>query len=386
MSMRKGDLVAGYVLKTDAQSGGGHSEWAIAERDGEDFFIKRFLQPTYPLTDGPGSPQTKAAKRARCEAFERHQRLVMRRLRPISGESGNLVITRDFFREHAFYYKVTTKVDVSGIGPMGIATMRRDDRILIMLTAAKSLDTLHKAGLVHGDVKPDNLLIKALDRGYAVKVIDFDNCFPVHHPPAPDQLVGDPAYYSPELLLYNLDKAAGEELDGKNDVFALGLVFWLYLTGARPPLPDGVVYPAEAVQAGTALTMPRAVQDPPLADLVNSMLAKAPGIRPSMNEVHSALKLARRSVPDFEPDHSASSELERYGRKGVISPLFPRLARPKSSSPAPPAILEEALVAKMTSAEALTPDRPVTDEEGKLKGTLLKKKAARRAEEEGPIE
>lgn len=296
--MKKGDVFNGYVLTTDPQGGGGHSEWAFAAKGGEQYFLKRFLQPTYPLPDGPGSEKTKEIKRHRCEDFERHQRGVARQLRPIAGDGGNLVITKEFFRERAFYYKVTAKVDVSRISVGDIAAMDRDSRLLIMITAAKSLDTLHKAGLVHGDVKPDNLLIKALGKErFAIKVIDFDNCFPVHNPPAADQLVGDPVFYSPELLLYNLGKAPGDQLNEKSDVFALGLVFWQYLTGERPDLPDGVTYPAEAVGKGTVLTLPRSVKDRPLIDLVHSMLARGSGERPSMTEVHNALKTARKVGP-----------------------------------------------------------------------------------------
>jgi len=277
--MKKGDVLNDYVLTTDPQGGGGYSEWAFAQKEGKEYFLKRFLQPAYPLPDGPGSERTKAVKRQRCEEFERHQRLVMRQLRPIAGEGGNLVITKEFFRERAFYYKATDKVDVSRISVGDIAAMDRDSRILIMLTAAKSLDTLHRAGLVHGDVKPDNLLIKALDKGrFAIKVIDFDNCFPVHNPPAAVQLVGDPVFYSPELLLYNLGEAQGDQLDEKNDVFALGLVFWQYLRVS-----------GRSCRTGLPIR--------PIADLVQSMLVSGSGERPSMTEVHNALKTARKVGP-----------------------------------------------------------------------------------------
>ena len=375
--MKKGDVIGGYVLTTDPRGGGGHSEWAFARKDGEDFFIKRFLLPTFPLPDSPGSERTKAVKRARCQEFERHQRLVMRKLRPISGEGGNLIITKEFFRDRAHYYKVTTRVDVSDIGPRHIAAMPRDDRIFIMLTAAKSLDTLHKAGLVHGDVKPENLLIKALDKGrFAVKVIDFDNCFPVHHPPVADQLVGDPAYYSPELLLYNVGGAAGDQLNEKSDVFALGLVFWLYLAGARPALPAGMVYPAEAVQAGTALTLPRSAKDRPLAELVHSMLAKASADRPSMGEVHSSLKLARRSMPDGKSSRPSPSRPAKPIRARLGGGLLRRLpvaasgfAGPEVAEPPRPAIDEP------SAADAPAADAPDEAAAPRLRGKLIKKAA-----------
>lgn len=413
--MKKGDVLNGYVLTTDPQGGGGHSEWAFAQKDGEQYFLKRFLLPAYPLPDGPGSAKTKAYNRQRCEKFERQQRLVMRKLRPIAGEGGNLVVTKDFFRERAFYYKVTAKVDVSRIGVRDIAAMDRDSRILIMLTAAKSLDTLHKAGLVHGDVKPDNLLIKALGKGrFAIKVIDFDNCFPVHDPPAADQLVGDPTYYSPELLRYNVGETPGDQLDGMSDVFALGLVFWQYLTGERPELPGGVNYPAEAVNQGSMLSLPRSVKDRPLADLVHSMLASGSGDRPSMSDVHDMLKRARkldpaapvpvREAPVEPPPMPAEAiggtlrgplskpkrevappaEPVKADKKGLGGTLWPRLRAPAEAG-APPAeapapVLKISLGRRPRPAGGPPGEPPAAEEKdredktsGKLRGRLLKK-------------
>jgi eukaryotic-like serine/threonine-protein kinase len=322
--MKKGDVINGYLLTTDAQNGGGQCEWAFAKKDGEAFFIKRFLRPTYPVEGSPGSQKTKADKRARSEAFERQQRQVMRKLGEISGEGGNLVVTRAFFRDGPHFYKVTLKVDVTRIGPEQIAALPRDGRILIMLTAAKSLETLHRAGLVHGDVKPDNLLVKALPGGgHAIKVIDFDNCFPVNHPAPADQLVGDMAFYSPELYLYHVGEGRGDVLDDKNDVFALGLVFWQYLTGCRPALPPGKVYAAQAVLAGTSFSLPKSVRDVPVAEVVGAMLAKDPGDRPSMSEVHSSLKNARKSLPEGKPIRLEPREPKRpTGRPRLRGKLF----------------------------------------------------------------
>ena len=189
--------------------------------------------------------------------------------------------------------------------------MDRDSRIFIMLTAAKSLDTLHKAGLVHGDVKPDNLLIKALDKGrFAIKVIDFDNCFPVRNPPAADQLVGDPTFYSPELLRYTVGEAPGDHLDEKNDVFALGLVFWQYLTGERPELPDGVNYPAEAVNQGS-----RAVP---------AQVGRGPAARGS--RAFDARQRIRRAAEHERRAQRAQDGAEARPRQARASPRSPRRA------------------------------------------------------------
>ena len=64
---RAGDVLDGYRLLEDFRVvGAGLSEWSFAERGGRIFFIKRFLSPTYPEADAPGSERIKAKKRARC--------------------------------------------------------------------------------------------------------------------------------------------------------------------------------------------------------------------------------------------------------------------------------------------------------------------------------
>jgi serine/threonine protein kinase len=371
--MKKGDVVGGYVLTTDPREGGGHSQWAFARKDGTEFFIKRFLSPTYPLPDGPGSAKIKAEKRARCEDFERHHRWVTSALRPISGEGSNLVITKEFFRAQAHYYKVTSKVDVGDIGPKHIARMPRDSQILIMLTASHSLDTMHRAGLVHGDVKPENLLIKPHSRGFAVNVIDFDNCFAARKPPAANDLVGDPTYYSPELLQYIIGKGAAAQVDEKNDVFALGLVFWQYLAGSRPVLPDDFAYAAEAVQDSVVLSLPkRAAKDPVLAELVQSMLVQRSAERPGMGEVHSALKLGRKAKPVGEPDPPAPPSRPA----GVYGTLASRESPGHEEKPAEgeTGVLRGTLIAKPAPDAPPVPAPAPGATEGTLRGSLLDKK------------
>lgn len=59
---RAGDVLNGYRLLEDFRVvGAGLSEWSFAERGGREFFIKRFLSPTYPEADAPGSERIKAA-------------------------------------------------------------------------------------------------------------------------------------------------------------------------------------------------------------------------------------------------------------------------------------------------------------------------------------
>ena len=122
--MKAGDVLNGYTILEDFKVvGAGLSKWTFAERGGRQFFIKEFLSPTYPDDYAPGSEKTKAKKRARCAVFEAHHRGVQRALAPLSAYGGNLIVTLDFFRWGAKYYKVTEKVDVPTVQTM-IARVR----------------------------------------------------------------------------------------------------------------------------------------------------------------------------------------------------------------------------------------------------------------------
>jgi eukaryotic-like serine/threonine-protein kinase len=109
-----------------------------------------------------------------------------------------------------------------------------------MLTrqAAEALSAAHHLGIVHRDLKPDNILVaRQHDGSECVKVVDFGIAKTVH-PDGSDSgtgqtltavgvSAGTPEYMSPEQL-------AGERLDGRSDVYALGLVFFNLLTADLP--------------------------------------------------------------------------------------------------------------------------------------------------------
>ena len=122
--MKAGDVINGYTILEDFKVvGAGLSKWTFAERGGRQYFIKEFLSPTYPDDYAPGSEKTKAKKRARCAVFEAHHRGVQHALAPLSAYGGNLIVTLDFFRWGAKYYKVTEKVDAAGLSTADIQAL-----------------------------------------------------------------------------------------------------------------------------------------------------------------------------------------------------------------------------------------------------------------------
>jgi serine/threonine protein kinase len=288
--VKAGDVINGYTILEDFRVvGAGLSKWTFAARDGREYFIKEFLSPTYPDEHAPGSAQTKMRKRRRCAAFERHHRRIQEALAAVSGLGGNLIVTLDFFRWGAKYYKVTEKVEVASLEPADVAALPFRDQLVLLKTVGHSLRILHDRDIVHGDLKPSNVLIKRTELGYTTKLIDFDNAYLAGEPPPPEEIVGTMNYYSPELVGYVQETRTAAELTQKADIFALGLIYAEYLTGALPPFDAGHQYAGVAARAGEILRLPPISLPAPMVELVDRMLLADPAARPTIAEIHTTL-------------------------------------------------------------------------------------------------
>jgi hypothetical protein len=109
----------------------------------------------------------------------------------------------------------------------------------IVHQAADALAVAHDYGIVHRDLKPDNIMIaKDRDGADVVKVVDFGiakaSSSDAQKVTKTGLVVGTPEYMSPEQL-------AGDKLDGRSDIYSLGLVAFNCLTGLLP-------FPSETAQ------------------------------------------------------------------------------------------------------------------------------------------
>jgi serine/threonine protein kinase len=335
--VKAGDVINGYRILEDFRVvGAGLSKWTFAAKDGRQYFIKEFLSPTWPDEHAPGSAQTKMRKRQRCAAFERHHRRIQEALAAVSGLGGNLIVTLDFFRWGAKYYKLTEKVDVAGLEPADVAALPFADQLVLLKTVAHSLRILHDRGIVHGDLKPSNVLIKRTELGYTTKLIDFDNAYLAGEPPPPEEIVGTMNYYSPELVGYIQETGtAAAELTQKADIFALGLIYSEYLTGTLPTFDTAAYqYAGVAAAAGQTLRPPPTSLPTPVVELVDRMLLTDPAARPTIAEVHSTLMGIRvpattTAVLAGPPAPAALSAPSQLKGRGL------RTATSRTASPAP---------------------------------------------------
>jgi eukaryotic-like serine/threonine-protein kinase len=161
-----------------------------------------------------------------------------------------------------------------------------DALLAITSQIASALAALHDADVIHCDVKPDNVVVlyaTAANGWPKVKVIDYGVARFVDEPPATDSMIsGTPSYMAPEQW-------QGAPTT-KTDVYALGCTLFELLVGEPPfqgTLPQ--LMTAHCEQLPARITDLRSDVPADLERLIIRMLAKDPGMRPTMSEVEYAL-------------------------------------------------------------------------------------------------
>src|SRR5205807_604636 len=157
---------------------------------------------------------------------------------------------------------------------------------------AKALAVAHAAGIVHRDIKPDNIMVR--DDGY-VKVVDFGLARPLptsvvqaaaapSEVTAPGTLVGTLRYMSPE-------QGRAEPASSASDIFALGIILYELATSHHPFEADSQLAVLHAILTQTPV--PASQLNPeaagPLEALLQRMLEKDARLRPGAQEVEAVL-------------------------------------------------------------------------------------------------
>ena len=167
----------------------------------------------------------------------------------------------------------------------------------------------HERGLIHADIKKDNVLIKETGTGnLTARIIDFDSGFQENDVPSdPGSLCCDQVYMAPEAFLFMVEEE--KALSCRMDVFSMGLLFHQYLTGELPRFDrDEYDYAFEAVLDGKDLVIDSAL-DEMLRNMLSLMLKRDPAQRISSREVFRILSdaLGVSDAPEPEPDPAGNS-------------------------------------------------------------------------------
>ena len=180
----------------------------------------------------------------------------------------------------------------------------------IMMETADALGAGHALGIIHRDVKPDNILLEG-SRGRTV-LTDFGIAKALTSTTGPGTLtatgvaIGTPHYMSPE-------QAAGDrEIDGRSDIYSLGVVGYQMLAGELPfsaPTVPGILLKQITEQAPNLLDRtPTCPED--LASCVMRSLEKEPeGRWPTADALRRALE--SRSAPPYRPSRRTSGGAAR---------------------------------------------------------------------------
>lgn len=173
--------------------------------------------------------------------------------------------------------------------------LRPEEAARLMLPVVSAVQSLHAAGVVHRDLKPENVFLSQEGEGdgVRVRVLDFGVAKLVNAAhlegeaplTATGDVTGTSLYMAPEQLFAETD------LDGRADVWALGVMLYEMLAGQRPTQRGSVGQVLKAITTDELIPLSRAAPatPAPLARLVMRMLARDRSERPELGAVAEVL-------------------------------------------------------------------------------------------------
>lgn len=336
-----GTDIKGYSIRKTLNVGMNAIAFEGATRDGKRVFLKQYKSP---------SPRSEWFK-----GYVDYQAEMRRRIK----DGGAASFTYEFIEYFEFrkganaYWQVfefiqggqdlTKLLERAHKTPSSVSW---NQRLIISRVVLAGVRALHKAKVVHADLKPDNIYLIAdttIKAGYRTKVIDFDRSLlsdklaPWH---GKEGYVGTDGYFSPEHLNGAVPVIA-------SDVFTCGIILFELLANTHPFPARGDDY-RSAVQKGSPPAAHLvggsgdAGQDKLLTDLLRAMLDLGPGNRPTMDQAFAILTQPSATTPP--PERSGPRP-----PSGVETPpVRPTSAPPVRPTSAPKAPTKTAV--KLTSA------------------------------------
>ena len=253
----------------------------------------------------------------------------------------NIVTVHDYGNDGGRYYIVMEYVEGKDLKTLikAEAPFKVERAVELAIQICAGVGYAHRAGLVHCDIKPQNILVTADGR---VKITDFGIAralTPVHPGEITEVVWGSPQYYSPE-------QAAGEAPTPASDVYSIGVVMFEMLAG-RPPFM--AARPAALAMMHIRDEPPRLSlfnrQVPPtLEHIVHKVLAKEPSARyRTADQLGRILISFREQGEELTAGHPAVAEEETARSLTPAQPLPDYVAR---AAFMPPAAVQSPTVTK----------------------------------------
>lgn len=196
-----------------------------------------------------------------------------------------------------------------------------DEAIKIISQVAPALDAVHAQGVVHRDLKPGNILLDNFDNA-AISDFGIAHLSAATTDLTGSAIIGTPSYMSPEQV------RGDEELDGRSDIYALGVILFEMLTGRGP------------FRANT----PMSVALKHLSEPLPSILSFRPDLPFDIERI-----LGKAMAKDREMRYATASEMA-HDLQAI--PVSPEHHAPRPSLPATPSGSEIAPTEMETAAES----------------------------------
>jgi hypothetical protein len=170
----------------------------------------------------------------------------------------------------------------------GVLSLERCAEILVPVCDV--LSHVHMAGIIHRDIKPDNIFLHHTSQGEVIKVVDFGIAKPMENIPGMESknltatggFIGTVTYMSPE-------RVDGKQYDGRADVYSLGVMLYEMLCGRVPFLPGASGQIGVVMQHMTQAPPPLKEFNPnvpaAIEKVVMRALEKDPEKRPTAEEL-----------------------------------------------------------------------------------------------------
>jgi serine/threonine protein kinase len=236
-------------------------------------------------------------------------------------EHPHILPVYDFGRDQELSYMVMRYIQGGTLSSLMGQKLPYRQIVKYVGDVARALNYAHQQGVVHRDIKPSNVLI---DKHGEVMLTDFGIAKIMEGASstqltATGNLIGTPAYMSPE-------QAQSTKVDGRSDIYSLGVVLYELLTG-QPPYQAETPFAVALKHITEPLAPPRQLR-PDLPDAFERVVLKAMAKEPAQRygtagEMAEALDLALR-----EADH-----LGLAGEEAALAPTPARPAPPSGSIP-----------------------------------------------------
>jgi serine/threonine-protein kinase len=189
-----------------------------------------------------------------------------------------------------------------------------NQKISIIQQIAEGIECVHKCGVLHRDIKPDNILITD---DITAKITDFgvshvsDSCLTMD-----DEILGSPSYMAPESF------SEMKKTDERSDIFSIGVLSYEMLTGILPFEGESIYQVMEAIRKRNPVAPMKIAPEIPswMQDTMAKMLDKDPAGRyRSADEIVRAINIGRYEGDEKHPSITSRILRSRLFQKSIWS-------------------------------------------------------------------